>query len=188
MRLADCYRLLELDPGASPEEVKRAHRDLTKVWHPDRFEHDAPLRVKAEEKLKAINEAYATIRASNGRASDDAPDDSDAQNGWRVRSRGREVYVADLEAVARLVVRGAIGHEAELLDPSTRRWIPISSVPQLRNPLALARARRNRGWAVTFGSLALFILLRRPTPGGLLIALAVGGIALYFVFLAQKRD
>jgi len=36
MRLDDCYRLLDLPPGSSPEEVKRAYRDLTKVWHPDR--------------------------------------------------------------------------------------------------------------------------------------------------------
>lgn len=33
------YEILELEPGASPEEVKRAYRDLVKVWHPDRFSH-----------------------------------------------------------------------------------------------------------------------------------------------------
>ena len=64
MRLDECYRLLDLQPGASAEELKRAHRDLTKVWHPDRFGNDAALRRKAEEKLKAINEAYETILAS----------------------------------------------------------------------------------------------------------------------------
>ncbi|HYO75877.1 MAG TPA: J domain-containing protein, partial [Thermoanaerobaculia bacterium] len=36
MRLDDCYALLDLRPGASEEELKRAHRDLAKVWHPDR--------------------------------------------------------------------------------------------------------------------------------------------------------
>lgn len=56
MRLDDCYRLLDLPPGASGEEVKRAYRDPAKVWHPDRFSHDARLRQMAEEKLKGINE------------------------------------------------------------------------------------------------------------------------------------
>ena len=55
MHLDDCYFLLDLDPGASDVEIKRAHRDLTKVWHPDRFGADASLRQKGEEKLKAIN-------------------------------------------------------------------------------------------------------------------------------------
>jgi FKBP-type peptidyl-prolyl cis-trans isomerase FkpA len=52
------FRTLDLEPGASPEEVKRAWRDLTKVWHPDRFQGDPRMEAKAEEKLKAINFAY----------------------------------------------------------------------------------------------------------------------------------
>lgn len=64
MRLEDSYDLLELPPTASDEEVRNAYRDLTKVWHPDRFAHDPTLRRKSEEKLKTINEAYETIRAA----------------------------------------------------------------------------------------------------------------------------
>ncbi len=67
MRLEECYRLLDLDPGATDEEVTSAWRDLTKVWHPDRFEHDRDLQRKAEEKLKAINEAYERILAHRER-------------------------------------------------------------------------------------------------------------------------
>jgi len=55
------YETLELEPGASPEEVKRAWRDLAKVWHPDRFSHDPPLQQKAQEKLKEINKAYEKL-------------------------------------------------------------------------------------------------------------------------------
>lgn len=55
------YEILELEPGASPEEVKRAYRDLAKVWHPDRFSHDPPLQQKAQEKLKEINRAYEKL-------------------------------------------------------------------------------------------------------------------------------
>ena len=61
MRLDDCYRVLDLPEGAAEDEVRRAHRELTKVWHPDRFAHDPMLRQRAEDKLKEINEAFETI-------------------------------------------------------------------------------------------------------------------------------
>ncbi len=49
---------LELSPGSSQEEVRKAYRELAMVWHPDRFPADSPLRGKADEKLKEINQAY----------------------------------------------------------------------------------------------------------------------------------
>jgi hypothetical protein len=39
-----CYRMLELEPGASLEQVKQAWRELVKVWHPDRFPNDDKLQ------------------------------------------------------------------------------------------------------------------------------------------------
>jgi tetratricopeptide (TPR) repeat protein len=59
--LAESYRLLEIGADASPEEVRQAYLLLVNVWHPDRFSHNADLQAKAQEKLKAINEAYHRI-------------------------------------------------------------------------------------------------------------------------------
>lgn len=56
------YKVLELEPDASLEQVKQAYRDLAKVWHPDRFSHDPRLQQKAQEKLKEINDAYERLR------------------------------------------------------------------------------------------------------------------------------
>src|SRR5688500_3533692 len=66
MLLDEAYRILEVPPTASDEEIKVAHRDLSKVWHPDRFANDASVRRKAEEKLKQINEALVTIESARG--------------------------------------------------------------------------------------------------------------------------
>jgi hypothetical protein len=55
---------LGLKPGASPEEIKQAYRDLSKVWHPDRFSNDPRLKEKAQEKLKEINEAHKKLKSS----------------------------------------------------------------------------------------------------------------------------
>ena len=55
------YEVLGVRPGASRQELKAAYRDLTKVWHPDRFTHDPRLQQKAEEKLKEINDAYEQL-------------------------------------------------------------------------------------------------------------------------------
>lgn len=39
--ILNCFRVLELKPDASGEEVKRAYHELAKVWRPDRFPNDA---------------------------------------------------------------------------------------------------------------------------------------------------
>lgn len=56
------YKILELEPGASLEQVKEAYRDLAFVWHPDRFAHNTRLQTKAQIRLKDINEAYRKLR------------------------------------------------------------------------------------------------------------------------------
>lgn len=55
------YRILDISSSASEQEVKQAYRELVKIWHPDRFTHDAKLQKRTEEKLKEINEAYQCI-------------------------------------------------------------------------------------------------------------------------------
>ncbi|MEZ5393930.1 MAG: pentapeptide repeat-containing protein [Bryobacterales bacterium] len=63
--LYQCYRVLELEPGASMDEIRESWRDLVQVWHPDRFRDNKRLRIKAEERIKQINLAYDALK--NGR-------------------------------------------------------------------------------------------------------------------------
>jgi cytochrome oxidase Cu insertion factor (SCO1/SenC/PrrC family) len=54
-------KVLGLARPVTREQVKNAHRELLKVWHPDRFENDEKLRVRAEAESKKLNEAVAVL-------------------------------------------------------------------------------------------------------------------------------
>jgi len=56
-----CYKVLGLPKEATVEDIKRQHRDLVNVWHPDRFEGNPRLQKKAEENMAEINAAYDTL-------------------------------------------------------------------------------------------------------------------------------
>ncbi len=81
------YAVLNVDPTASPEEVRKAWRDLVRVWHPDRFANDPELQKVADERLRAINEAYEALK--NPQLEDELPDVSQMaatpQLGWQTK-------------------------------------------------------------------------------------------------------
>jgi hypothetical protein len=52
------YRHLEIPPGSSWQEVRRAYKRLVKKWHPDHFHNDAKTQSIAAEKIKEINCAF----------------------------------------------------------------------------------------------------------------------------------
>jgi hypothetical protein len=59
MRAVDPFSVLGVAPGASPDEVAAAYRELAKAWHPDR-------RGEAgEERMAEINVAYELLRAGD---------------------------------------------------------------------------------------------------------------------------
>jgi len=61
------YRVLEIEPGANKETVKKAYRNMANKYHPDKVNHLGEDFLKvAEEKFKAINAAYQDIRQERG--------------------------------------------------------------------------------------------------------------------------
>lgn len=59
--MSDPYKVLNISPSATDDEVKHAYRELVRKYHPDNY-HDNPLADLAQEKMKEINEAYDLIQ------------------------------------------------------------------------------------------------------------------------------
>lgn len=58
--LTNPYKILEVSPNASNEEIKKAYRELSRKYHPDSYANN-PLADLAEEKFKEVQEAYDQI-------------------------------------------------------------------------------------------------------------------------------
>lgn len=136
----DPYSVLGIRPDASDDEVKRAYRQLARKYHPDNYQNN-PLADLAEEKMKAINEAYDQIckqregRAGGGSSAGGTyytgrtePNDSAYA---RIRSL---IYAGDLEQAERLLneigdhtaqwyfLQGSVAFRKGWLDEATRNF------------------------------------------------------------------
>ena len=58
----DLYEILELQKGASEDEIKKAYRRLAKKYHPDLNPGDKT----AEAKMKEVNGAYEILSGKKG--------------------------------------------------------------------------------------------------------------------------
>jgi DnaJ like chaperone protein len=57
------YKILEVDPSVSNEELKKAYRTMAMKYHPDKVSHlGEDFRKTADEKFKKVNEAYEKIK------------------------------------------------------------------------------------------------------------------------------
>ena len=66
MEFKDYYAILGIEPSAGEAEIKTAYRRLARKYHPD-----VSKEAGAEEKFKAVNEAYEALRDPQKRAAYD---------------------------------------------------------------------------------------------------------------------
>ncbi len=137
----DPYSVLGVDPGASDDEIKKAYRELARKYHPDNYQNN-PLADLAEEKMKAVNEAYDAIQkqrqggGSSGQSGSYRPQGGySAQSSNPTFARIRSVISAgDLAQAERLLnevsdhsaewyfLRGAVAYRKGWLDEAMQNY------------------------------------------------------------------
>jgi DnaJ like chaperone protein len=65
--IESCYKVLEVSPTATNEEVKKAYRNMALKYHPDKVGYlGEDIRRAAEEKFQKVNEAYEKVKKERG--------------------------------------------------------------------------------------------------------------------------
>jgi DnaJ-class molecular chaperone len=85
MAQKDYYETLDVTEKASPEEIKKTYRKLAFKYHPDRTSNDP----EATQRMKEINEAYATLSDPSKRREYDS---LRAAYGTSAHTRFRQTY------------------------------------------------------------------------------------------------
>lgn len=61
------FKILEITPDASDDEVKKAYRKMAMKYHPDKVGHlGQDVKKQAEEKFRKVQEAYENIKKQRG--------------------------------------------------------------------------------------------------------------------------
>lgn len=85
----DYYKILEISPDASFQEIKTAYRVLCKEYHPDKMPPGTPEKARKyiEERFKQLNEAYSTLSNPEERQKYDMSRYSDVASSQEVTSQ-----------------------------------------------------------------------------------------------------
>ena len=120
--MKDPYSILGVSPNASPDEVKKAYRELARKYHPDNYQNN-PLADLAEEKMKEINEAYDAI--TKGRSAPSSPGPGPSQgyqhSGYGYQQQYSSSVNPTYQQVRNLINMGDIATAERLLQEVPQR-------------------------------------------------------------------
>ena len=174
-----------LGPDATQQQIESAYRDLVKVWHPDRFQSDPRLRLKAEEKLRELNDAYDHLLrrprapradpSTTGRAQvrpEPQTSESPAVPKGYLNSRGREIRTFAGVSIAAAAVVGALlflGGRRGTITPSDEILV-ADPPPYQARPAAAQRSEPETPESIS----------PAPTTGMLTVFSQPSGATVYF--------
>ena len=111
----DPYKVLDVRPNATQQEIKKAYRELVKKYHPDKFA-GTDLEEVAKEKLQEVNEAYAILmgKTSSGTGAYRSDEDSYGYNSNRnlIEQVRERINAGDYDQ-AEALLRNMYGRNAE---------------------------------------------------------------------------
>ncbi len=65
--LESAYAVLEVNPDATDEELKKAYRKMAVKYHPDKVAYlGEEIRASANEKFQKLNQAWEKIKKARG--------------------------------------------------------------------------------------------------------------------------
>ena len=89
------YATIGVRPDASLRDLKKQYKRLARTWHPDKWTRDPVSQVDAAQRMRAINDAYATLhRVTRTRHAPRSGRLSDAEREEIVRAIGSVSPVA----------------------------------------------------------------------------------------------
>lgn len=172
------HELLELQPGASPEKVRQAYREMAKVWHPDRFSHDPRLQRRAEEKLKLINQAYRRLVSNQDGTGGPAPAASSPassaaslwpsgaaasppNDGWRMKRSTMQVFWSLLPVFGPFVFEYYLRRKTLVIESVHVKIATTACFVAYLVLLALLQYNRSTVPVLLYGAVVLWYLARK---------------------------
>jgi DnaJ-class molecular chaperone len=139
----DFYKTLEIERGATSDDIKVNYRKLAMKWHPDRNAGSA----EAEEKFKAISEAYSVLSDDASRRAYDERLDSGFDRGF---SRGftpeqaAYMFMNEMYALATELTMQNVGWR-DIAQELVRRGCPESAAREIARQIEERRKAMIRG-------------------------------------------
>lgn len=98
--MADYYKVLGVDKGATDDQLKQAYRKAAKQYHPDKFSNSKDSEKKdAESKFKEVNQAYSVLSDKQKRSNYDqfgTEDPMQGGGGWSNAGAGAGFDFGDI--------------------------------------------------------------------------------------------
>lgn len=137
--MTDPYKILEISPNATDDEVKEAYRKMAKKYHPDNYV-GSPLSDLANEKMKEVNEAYDKIlndRKQAKKAGSNSTGSTGSYNYGYGYSDGQSTGNSNFNDVRSLINSNRIADAEQILNgvPQDRRnaeWYFLKGVVAMR--------------------------------------------------------